>query len=92
MSRGRSLLIDAGGLLGTLGGLAIPAFADTENAPLIGAAGLGGMVAGLSLATYLSRDWDEDATRRRPRRRRDGGADARAARGRGFSAGVAGRF
>jgi hypothetical protein len=93
MSRGRSLLIDAGGLLGTLGGISIPAFADSENAPLIGAAGLAGMVAGLSLATYLSRDWDEEesASAAHP-----GGAMAMpmVARleGGGFSAGFAGRF
>ncbi|WP_041448460.1 hypothetical protein [Anaeromyxobacter sp. Fw109-5] len=93
MSRGRSLLIDAGGLLGTLGGISIPAFADSENAPLIGAAGLAGMAAGLSIATYLSRGWDEEgsASAARP-----GGAMATPVvarlEGGGFTAGVAGRF
>ncbi len=94
LSRGRSLLIDAGGLLGTLAGASIPAFANPENGPAIGASGLAGMALGLGLATYLTRGWDED---------RDDAAAARAGgamavpvlarlEGGGFSAGVAGRF
>ena len=83
MSRGRSLLIDAGGLLGALAGASIPAFANSENGPAIGASGLAGMATGLAIATYVTRDWDEDRDEPRARaRRRDGGADARAARGR----------
>jgi hypothetical protein len=94
MSRGRSLLIDAGGLLGTLAGVSIPAFANPENDPAIGASGLAGMALGLGFATYLTRGWDEE--RGEPRAaRHDGGMAmpvlARLDRG-GFSAGVAGRF
>ena len=94
MSRGRSLLIDAGGLLGTIAGVSIPAFANAENDPAIGASGLAGMALGLGFATYLTRGWDEE--RDEPRAaRHDGGMAmpvlARLDRG-GFSAGVAGRF
>ncbi len=94
MSRGRSLLIDAGGLLGALAGASIPAFANSENGPAIGASGLAGMATGLAIATYVTRDWDED--RDEPRAARGGGAMAvpmlARLEGGGFSAGVAGRF
>jgi hypothetical protein len=94
MSRGRSLLIDAGGLLGTLAGASIPAFANPENGPAIGASGLAGMALGLGLATYLTRGWDED--RDDAPAARAGGAMAvpvlARLEGGGFSAGVAGRF
>ncbi|WP_242344598.1 hypothetical protein [Anaeromyxobacter terrae] len=93
MSRGRSLIIDAGGLLGTLAGVSVPAFANAENGPAIGAAGLAGMAVGLAVGTYISRGWDEE---------HDEGPAARAGamampvvarlEGGGFSAGVAGRF
>ena len=95
MSRGRSLLIDAGGLLGTLAGVSIPAFANPENDPAIGASGLAGMALGLGFPRRTSpRGWDEE--RDEPRAaRHDGGMAmpvlARLDRG-GFSAGVAGRF
>ena len=92
MSRGRSLLIDAGGLLGALAGASIPAFANSENGPAIGASGLAGMATGLAIATYVTRDWDED--RDEPRAARGAMAVPMLARleSGGFSAGVAGRF
>ena len=92
MSRGRSLLIDAGGLLGALAGASIPAFANSENGPAIGASGLAGMATGLAIAAYVTRDWDED--RDEPRAARGGGAMAvpmlARLEGGGFSAGVGG--
>ena len=60
ISRGRSLLIDAGGLVGTLVGLSIPLFARSESPPAYGAGGLLGMAAGLGLGAHLTRGWDED--------------------------------
>ncbi len=93
MSRGRSLLIDAGGLLGGLVGVAVPAFANADNGPAIGAAGLAGMGVGLAVGAYLSRDWDEEHDEAPSAR---GGATAMPVvarlEGGGFSAGVAGRF
>jgi hypothetical protein len=94
MSRGRSLLIDAGGLLGTIAGASIPAFANSDNGPVIGASGLAGMATGFAVAAYVTRGWDED---------RDDGPPSRAGgpmampvvarlEGGGFSAGLAGRF
>jgi hypothetical protein len=61
ISRGHMLLIDAGGILGTLTGLAIPLFLESETAEAYGAAGLVGMAAGLGTAAWLSRGWDDDA-------------------------------
>jgi hypothetical protein len=60
MSRGRALLIDASGLLGTLTGVGVDLLIQGEDAepqPLF-ALGLVGMVAGLGIGTYLSREWD----------------------------------
>ncbi len=60
MSRGRALLIDASGLLGTLTGVGVDLLIQGEDAepqPLF-ALGLAGMVAGLGLGAYLSREWD----------------------------------
>jgi hypothetical protein len=52
------------------------------------------MATGLAIATYVTRDWDED--RDEPRAARSGGAMAvpvlARLEGGGFSAGVAGRF
>ncbi|QSQ20538.1 hypothetical protein JY651_35645 [Pyxidicoccus parkwayensis] len=59
VSRGRMLIIDAGGILGgLLGGAAtfIAAGDDAGDAILVGAAA--GVVSGLGLAAYLSRDFD----------------------------------
>lgn len=59
VSRGRVLLIDAGGILGgLLGGAAtyVAAGDDAGDAILLGSAA--GVVAGLGLAAYLSRDFD----------------------------------
>lgn len=59
-SRGRMLVIDAGGLLGMLSGMAADALirGDGVNSTDICAFGLGGTVVGLVTATYLSRSWD----------------------------------
>ncbi len=94
MSRGRSLLIDAGGLLGTLAGVSVPAFANAENGHAIGAAGLAGMAVGLAAGAYLSRGWDEDPDQAAAARAEGAMAAPMVARleGGGFSAGVAGRF
>jgi hypothetical protein len=92
ISRGRSLLIDAGGLLGALAGVAIPVFAESDNRRVYGGAGLAGMAGGLAAATWLTRDWDRDDEDRAS----VSGASAvpfltRSAEG-GFQAGLAGRF
>ncbi|MBI2378738.1 MAG: hypothetical protein HYV07_32385 [Deltaproteobacteria bacterium] len=64
MSRGRALLIDASGLLGTLTGLGVDLLIqgdDPDAAPLF-TLGLVGMAAGLGLGVVLTREWDvEDA-------------------------------
>jgi hypothetical protein len=60
ISRGRSLLIDAGGVVGALAGLSVPFFLESENPRAYGAAGLGGMAAGLGAAVVLTRGWDAD--------------------------------
>jgi hypothetical protein len=91
ISRGRSLLIDAGGLLGALAGVAIPVFAESDNRRVYGGAGLAGMAGGLAAATWLTRDWDRDDERASA-----SGASAvpflaRSLEG-GFQAGLAGRF
>lgn len=58
MSRGRTLLIDAGGVAGSLAGGLIALIADSNQAPEI-AIELGiGTVAGLAAATLMSREWD----------------------------------
>jgi hypothetical protein len=70
ISRGRSLLIDAGGLVGTLAGLSIPFFMESEEPAAYGAAGLAGLAAGLGSAIGLTRGWDDEDDRRsdaRPR-------------------------
>ena len=58
VSRGRSLLIDAGGVVGVLAGLTIPALAGSRSGKAYAVAGLAGMGAGLGLTAWLSRDWD----------------------------------
>ncbi|MBI3178231.1 MAG: hypothetical protein HYZ27_01135 [Deltaproteobacteria bacterium] len=60
MSRGRVLVINAGGLLGALLGLGADVIVqgdDIDGRPVF-AAMLVGSVAGLAAGTYLSRDWD----------------------------------
>jgi len=61
ISRGRSLLVDAGGVVGSLVGLAVPLFAKSENPKAYGVGGLLGMGAGLAAGWHLTRDWDDDA-------------------------------
>jgi hypothetical protein len=60
MSRGRTLMIDVGGVLGMLGGMGVMLLLqgdDVEDAPLFTSA-IVGTVAGLGTATYLTRNWD----------------------------------
>lgn len=66
MSRGRMLIIDAGGLLGGLVGVAFPVFSDSTSRRYYGAATLGGIAAGLATAAYFSRHWDDDRTASAP--------------------------
>jgi hypothetical protein len=62
MTTSRVLLIDAGGLLGTLTGLGLAVLAQGDHlqatATLV--PGLFGTVTGLGVAYYLTRDWDAD--------------------------------
>lgn len=65
MSRGRTLIIDAGGILGMLLGFGIDVLIQGEQfqpGPFFGL-GIGGTVAGLATATALTKSWDltEDA-------------------------------
>jgi hypothetical protein len=63
VSPGRALLIDGGGLLGTLTGLGVSVLVqgdDVRQGPTLGA-GLVGTLSGLGLAYYLTRDWDAGA-------------------------------
>jgi hypothetical protein len=57
VSRGRTLLIDVGGLLGTLVGALAATGGDSESRT-VGAALLSGTAVGLGLAVGLSRRWD----------------------------------
>jgi hypothetical protein len=61
MSRGRTLLIDIGGVLGTLAGglLAIAAEPDSGSDSAVGTAMLLGTAAGLGLAVVGTRSWDQ---------------------------------
>ena len=61
ISRGRSLLVDAGGLVGGLVGLSIPLFARSEDSRAYGVSGLLGLGAGLAGGAWLTRGWDDDA-------------------------------
>lgn len=93
VSRGRSLLIDAGGVVGTLAGLSIPFFMESEEPVAYGAAGLAGMAAGLGSATLLTRGWDaEDDDRRAESGPRTFPWVKRAAEGGGLVAGLGGTF
>jgi hypothetical protein len=91
ISRGRSLLIDAGGLVGTLAGLSIPLFLDSEEPAAYGGAGLAGLAAGLGTATWLTRGWDADDGRRAAAMPRAFPWATRARDG-GLVAGLGGRF
>ncbi len=60
MTRGRVLLIDAGGLVGGLLGMGTVVLAEGEvgNGVAFFSAAILGTLGGLGLATYASRDWD----------------------------------
>jgi hypothetical protein len=60
MSRGRVLLIDTGGLLGTLLGFGVTVLAAGDNVEpsAVFPAGIIGGLAGLGLTAYLTRNWD----------------------------------
>jgi hypothetical protein len=58
MSRGRTLLIDTGGVLGFLTGALVSALADTDSAPATLTPMLLGTAGGLAAATQLTADWD----------------------------------
>jgi hypothetical protein len=60
VSRSRVLVVDAVGLLGALAGVAVPAFASSDDPAFYGAATLAGITAGLGLGTYWTRDWEGD--------------------------------
>jgi len=60
VSRGRALVVDAGGLLGGLVGVAIPVFAESGDPRAYGGAALAGIATGLLVGTRLSRDWDRE--------------------------------
>ena len=59
ISRGRSLLIDVGGIIGSLAGGGIGALTGDEDAGI--ALALGGTVLGLGIATFATRNWDVKA-------------------------------
>jgi hypothetical protein len=60
MSRSRALLIDSGGVMGTLLGMGISVLVkgDVESAPAFFGPALAGMLAGLTATTYFTRNWD----------------------------------
>lgn len=60
VSRGRTFLIDAGGIVGALGGsgLALIIGGDDTSERLASGAALVGALAGLAATTYLTRHWD----------------------------------
>lgn len=60
ISRGRTLLLDAGGIVGAVGGMgtAVLIAGDDLGEKTAAGAALLGTVAGLAGAAYLSRDWD----------------------------------
>jgi hypothetical protein len=65
MTASRVMLIDAGGLLGGLGGLGIAVLAQGDHAQITPTLGCGllGTLTGLSLSYYLTRDWDKSENR-----------------------------
>jgi hypothetical protein len=63
ISRGRTLLVDAGGVLGLLLGALVASGTDSSRAAAI--AGLAGTGLGLAITGYATRDWDAPATRAR---------------------------
>lgn len=61
VSRGRMLLIDAGGVVGALVGMGVPIFiANSTGSPeVFFTSAILGTISGLGLTTYLTRDWDD---------------------------------
>lgn len=60
MSRSRSLVVDAGGMLGTLVGMGIPLLVlgeDLDAQVVFGGAGIGA-ITGLATSYYMTRNWD----------------------------------
>jgi hypothetical protein len=88
-SRSRMLLVDAGGLVGTIAGVGIPILLESENARVVTGSGLAGMALGLGLAAWFTRDWDRADERPRAV---SGLSPFVARRVGGFSAGMAGTF
>jgi hypothetical protein len=62
VSRGRTLVVDAGGLLGGLVGVAIPVFSDATSPEAYGGAALAGIAAGLAVGHVLTKSWDAPAS------------------------------
>ncbi len=62
MSRGRVLMIDASGILGTLVGVAFPVVIRNGEPDMVEffASGLAGTVVGLTAGAILTRNWDAD--------------------------------
>lgn len=60
MSRSRALLIDVGGIMGTLLGMGVAVLirGDDITQPALFGPGLAGMLAGLGGTFYLTKDWD----------------------------------
>ncbi|MEK7704521.1 MAG: hypothetical protein AAB426_06135 [Myxococcota bacterium] len=61
MSRGRTLVIDAGGILGMLAGMGVAIIVDVgpdTTVPGFFGSAIAGTVLGLGLTTYLTQDWD----------------------------------
>ncbi len=62
VSRSRALVVDAGGLLGGLVGVAVPVFSDASNPRAYGGWTLAGIAAGLAATQVLTRNWDAPAS------------------------------
>ncbi len=60
MTRSRTLIVDAGGLLGALVGMGVPFLIQNEDSTpgLIFGGAIAGTLAGLGTSYYLTRDWD----------------------------------
>jgi hypothetical protein len=56
------LIPDAGAVLGTLAGLAVPLIADDRRSEAYRVAGLCGLAAGVATGAWLSRDWEAPET------------------------------
>ena len=96
VSRGRMLVIDAGGILGALVGVAIPVFAEAHDPQAYGLAALAGITVGLGTARHLTASWDDEAPRplaaSSPRAGPRAGPALLPLAGGGTAAGIAGAF